>query len=101
MVGKGFLVAALLWSSGFAQNAVKSAAEGKLTITATVTGSVALVIGSNGEQTLIVVNAPADRAALLAMPASPLPGTGFKVAKVLHKQHVVTSPKEPSCLTLK
>jgi hypothetical protein len=102
MVGKWFLVAALLCSSGFAQS-VKSAAAGELTVTATVTGSVALLIGSNGEQTVVVANAPADRAALLSMPdfsTFPLQGTGGKVGKVFHK-HAVTSSKEPSCLKLK
>ena len=35
-------------------------------MTATVTSSVAVIIGPNGEQTTVVYNAPADQAGLLS-----------------------------------
>lgn len=66
MFGRGFLVGVLLCYSAFGQTRSQASAAGKLSVTATVSGSVALMIGRDGKQTIVVANAPADEAGLIS-----------------------------------
>jgi hypothetical protein len=65
-----FLVGVLLTGSACGQNTHKGSGYGQVVVTATVSGSVALMIAPNGEPRIIVANAPADQA-LLASVAVP------------------------------
>jgi hypothetical protein len=51
--------------SALGQTRSQASAAGKLSVTATVSGSVALIIGGDGKQTIVVANAPADEAGLI------------------------------------
>jgi len=100
------LAAVLLWASrgftqqGFSQQpsmghaGAPSAAQGNLTVTATVVASVGVVIGSDGEQRLIVANAvdPSDNVSRLqavrtvALTSNPSFSTVGNVPKKLKKK---------------
>lgn len=65
MFARCLLVGTLLFTTVFGQSTFKASSEGRLTVTATVTSSVAVLFGPDGEQTIVVYNAPADQAGLL------------------------------------
>ena len=50
------------------QNTSRASAQGKLTVTATVAGSVILFLGPNGGQAIVVANSPAGRTKLVCEP---------------------------------
>jgi hypothetical protein len=53
--------------TGFAAAQRQASAQGELAVTVNVASSVTVLLGDNGEQTLVVANAPADRTLLLAL----------------------------------
>ncbi len=79
----------ILLTRGFASAAVKSAGNGELKVTVTVVSSVAIMIGPNGEQRLVVANAPDLQCEFEAMfRTSDIPGTLVTKAHILKPRYI-------------
>jgi hypothetical protein len=64
----------ILLTGSFASAAVKNGSSGELRVTVTVVSSVGIIIGPNGEQRVVVANAPDLQREFEAMfPSSPRP----------------------------
>ncbi len=70
-----------------AHTLISGAAQGNLTVMATVVSSVGLVIGPDGQQKLVVANAdPADSAASLSSLSTPAPAPAVSTKKTTKKR---------------
>jgi hypothetical protein len=93
-----FLIIAvfILLTRSFASAAVKSGSNGELRVTATVVSSVGIMIGPNGEQRVVVANAPELQREFESMfRTSDTPGTLVTKTHIL-KPHYIHSDSKHS-----